>query len=568
MKHTEIALRRPVTTVVVFVALSLVGLIAARLLPLEELPDIEFPGIMVQIPYEGSTPEEIERLITRPVEEALATLSGVERMSSSSRENSAEIFLQFGWDQSMGSKGIEARAKVDGVRHLLPEDVRRVLVFTGSLADQPVMQLRISSDRDLSDSYDLLDRLLKRPIERIEGVSKVDLHGVDPREVRILLDADRMSAHGVSIDDLTQLEGANFAVSAGRITGDGQRYSVRPMGEFSSLQQIENLVIKGDNVRLRDIANVELRSPDRDYGRHLDQNYAIALAVSKSTGANMVEVAGKVMAEVEKVSALPQMQGIKIFAMDNQADSVKESLADLLSAGLIGALLAIVVLYLFLRQLSTTLIVTASVPFSLMITLGALYFADLSLNILTMMGLMLAVGMLVDNAVVVVESVFRQRAKDPDNPVRATYRGVKDVGIAVIAGTATTIIVFLPIMFGTKTDITVFLTHVAITIIVALLASLLIAQTLVPMLAARVKTPPAMRENGRVMGAVSGRYVALLTWVLARPWKTFGLIVAICAVGVSPLALQLVKFDAFPQDSSRRLFMDYYIEGQHPLERV
>ena len=568
MKHTEVALRRPVTTVVVFVALSLVGLIAARLLPLEELPDIEFPGIMIQIPYEGSTPEEIERLITRPVEEALATLSGVERMSSSSRENSSEIFLQFGWDQSMGSKGIEARAKVDGVRHLLPDDVRRVLVFTGSLADQPVMQLRISSDRDLSDSYDLLDRLLKRPIERIEGVSKVDLHGVDPREVRILLDADRMSAHGVSIDDLTQLEGANFAVSAGRITGDGQRYSVRPMGEFSSLQQIEDLVIKGDNVRLRDIATVELRSPDRDYGRHLDQNYAIALAVSKSTGANMVEVADKVMAEVEKVSALPQMQGIKIFAMDNQADSVKESLADLLSAGLVGALLAIIVLYLFLRQLSTTLIVTASVPFSLMITLGALYFADLSLNILTMMGLMLAVGMLVDNAVVVVESVFRQRAKDPDNPVRATYRGVKDVGIAVIAGTATTIIVFLPIMFGTKTDITVFLTHVAITIIVALLASLLIAQTLVPMLAARVKTPPAMRKNGRVMAAISGRYVGLLTWVLAKPWKTFGLIVAICAVGVSPLALQLVKFDAFPQDSSRRLFMDYYIEGQHPLERV
>ena len=568
MKHTEIALQRPVTTVVVFVALSLVGLIAARLLPLEELPDIEFPGIVVQIPYEGSTPEEIERLITRPVEEALATLSGVERMSSSSRENSAEIFLQFGWDQSMGSKGIEARAKVDGVRHLLPDDVRRVLVFTGSLGDQPVMQLRISSDRDLSDSYDLLDRLLKRPIERIEGVSKVDLHGVDPREVRILLDPDRMSAHGVSIDDLTQLEGANFAVSAGRITGDGQRYSVRPMGEFSSLKQIEDLVIKGDNVRLRDIADVALRSPDRDYGRHLDQNYAIALAVSKSTGANMVEVAGKVMAEVDKVSRLPQMQGIKIFAMDNQADSVKDSLADLLSAGLIGALLAIVVLYLFLRQLSTTLIVTASVPFSLMITLGALYFADLSLNILTMMGLMLAVGMLVDNAVVVVESVFRQRAKDPGDPVGATYRGVKDVGIAVIAGTATTIIVFLPIMFGTKTDITVFLTHVAITIIVALLASLLIAQTLVPMLAARVKTPPAMRQNGRVMGAISRRYVGLLTWVLARPWKTFGLIVAICAVGVSPLALQLVKFDAFPQDSSRRLYMDYYIEGQHPLERV
>ena len=139
MKHTEVAMRRPVTTIVVFVALSLIGLLASRLLPLEKFPDIEFPGIFIQIPYEGSTPDEIERLITRPVEEALATLSGVERMFSSSDENQAQIFLQFGWDQSMGMKGIEARAKVDGIRHLLPNDVRRILVFTGSLGDQPVL---------------------------------------------------------------------------------------------------------------------------------------------------------------------------------------------------------------------------------------------------------------------------------------------------------------------------------------------------------------------------------------------------------------------------------------------
>ena len=137
MKHTELALRRPVTTVVVFVALALMGLISSRLLPLEQFPDIEFPGIFVQIPYEGSTPEEVERLITRPVEEALATLSGVEQMFSSSRENEASIFLRFGWDENMGAKGIEARSKVDSIRHQLPDDIRRVFVFTGSLGDQP-----------------------------------------------------------------------------------------------------------------------------------------------------------------------------------------------------------------------------------------------------------------------------------------------------------------------------------------------------------------------------------------------------------------------------------------------
>jgi len=337
-----------------FVALALIGFIATRLLPLEKFPDIEFPGIFIQIPYEGSTPEEVERLITRPVEEALATLSGVERMFSSSNENMAQVFLQFSWDQSMGSKGIEARAKVDGIRHELPLDIRRIFIFTGSLGDQPILELRISSERDLSNSYDMLDRLLKRRLERIEGVSLVALHGVDPREIRILLSSDRLAAHGIDIDDLRQLlDRSNFAVSAGRITDNGQRFSVRPRGEFQSIEDIRNIVINDESLRLRDVADVELRSPDRDYGRHLDKEYAIGVAVSKSTGSNMVEVTDRVMAEVEKIGRLPQMQGISIFDLDNQGDSVRGSLSDLLNAGMIGGLLAILVLYLFLRHFMT-----------------------------------------------------------------------------------------------------------------------------------------------------------------------------------------------------------------------
>jgi len=568
MKHTEIALRRPVTTVVIFVALALVGLIASRLLPLEKFPDIEFPGIFIQIPYAGSTPEEVERLITRPVEEALATLSGVERMYSSSSENMSEIFLQFDWDQSMGSKGIEARAKVDGIRHELPADIRRIFIFTGSLGDQPVLQLRISSERDLSNSYELLDRLLKRRIERIEGVSQVELHGVDPREIRILLNSDRLSAHGIDIDALRQLlEKSNFAVSAGRITDGDQRFNIRPRGEFQSVEDIKDIVIDENTLRLRDVADIELRSPDRDYGRRLDGSYAIGVAISKSTGSNMVDVTDRVMAEVAKISLLPQMQGINIFELDNQGDSVRRSLSDLLNAGAIGALLALIVLYLFLRHVTTTLIVTACVPFSLLITLGALYFFGLSLNMLTMMGLMLAVGMLVDNAVVVTESVFRHRTMDPSNPHKATLAGVKEVGLAVIAGTFTTIIVFVPIMFGAKTDISVFMTHVGITIIVALLASLFIAQTLVPMLAVRVPPPPIPKE-GAFISRLTKRYVAGLGWILTRPWKTFGGVMLICLIGISPLLLDLIKFDAFPQDAGRRLYMPLHIEGQHPLERV
>jgi HAE1 family hydrophobic/amphiphilic exporter-1 len=289
-----------------------------------------------------------------------------------------------------------------------------------------------------------------------------------------LLKPDQLAAHGIDIATVRELlMSSNFSVSAGRITASDQRFSVRPSGEFGSVNEIRDLTLNTSGLRLRDVADIELLTPDRNYGRHLDKQYAIGVAISKSTGANMVDVTDRVIAEVEKIGQLPEMKGINIFSLDNQGEAVRESLGDLLTAGGLGGLLAIFVLYLFLRQTMTTLIVTASVPFALMITLGALYFAGLTLNILSMMGLMLAVGMLVDNAVVVTESIFRHRTDNPDNPVEATLSGVKEVGLAVIAGTATTIVVFAPMIVGTKTDMTIFLSHVAITIIVALVASYL-----------------------------------------------------------------------------------------------
>ncbi|NNF66456.1 MAG: efflux RND transporter permease subunit, partial [Gammaproteobacteria bacterium] len=575
MKHTALALRRPIGTIMVFLALGVVGIIGSRLLPLEEFPDIEFPGIFVQIPYPGATAAEIEQQITRPVEEALATLSGIEQIRSRTSEGQAQIFVQFGWDREISAKGIEARAKVDAIRGELPADVRRIFIFTGSFADQPILVLRLSSDtRDLENSYDMLDRLLKRRIERIEGVSRVQLEGVSPQEIRILLDSNRVAAHGIDLRNLrNRLENSNFAVSAGRITDSGQRFSIRPRGEFQSLDEIRNLVISDDGLRLRDLAEVSLHIPERNFGRHLDMEYAIGVSVFKTTGANMVEVADRVMEEVAQVETLPQMRGVNIFTLDNKADGVRSSLRDLLNAGLIGAVLAIIVLYAFLRHMTTTLIVTLSVPFSLLIALAVMYFAGLSLNILSMMGLMLGVGMLVDNAVVVTESIFRYRQIYPDEPEKATLMGVKEVGIAVIAGTATSIIVFVPVMFGVKTDITVFLTHVAITISVAMLASLVIAQTLVPMLASRVASPPAPRTSS-FMARLTNGYAKLLNWTLNHRWWSVLGIVLILASGGGVVGLsiafpgKLVTFETFPQASARRVFMPYHIEGQHPLEQV
>ena len=248
-----------------------------------------------------------------------------------------QIQLFFGWDQKMAAKGIEAASKIDGIRHTFPQDLRRIMVFTGSMSDEPVLELRISSERDLSTSFELLDRLVKRRIERLDGVSRVELQGVEPREIRILLRSDDLAAYGIDIPTLRDLLiRSNFAVSAGRLTDNDQRFSVRPRGEFQSVEAIRNLAINDRGLRLGDVADVDLRMPDRNYGRHLDQSYAIGVAVNRSTGSNLVDVTDRVIAEVQEIGKLPQMQGIKIIPLDNQGDLVRKSLYALFEAGLLG----------------------------------------------------------------------------------------------------------------------------------------------------------------------------------------------------------------------------------------
>ncbi len=261
MKFTEISLRRPVTVVMLFVSLSAIGVISSRLLPLEYFPEIQFPGVFMRIPYQGSTPEEVERLITRPIEESLSTMSGIERIRSTTTQDQVDIGVFFGWDEDASVKGMQVMDKIDSVRHLLPDDLERMFIFRGSTADQPIMVLRLSSNTvDLENAYDLLNRHLKRRLERLEGVSQARLEGAEPWEIRIQLIADRVAAHNIDLNELTaQLQQANFSVTAGRMTDAGQRLNVHPIGEFKSIEDVEEVIVRGD-LRLKDIAQIEYRT--------------------------------------------------------------------------------------------------------------------------------------------------------------------------------------------------------------------------------------------------------------------------------------------------------------------
>jgi HAE1 family hydrophobic/amphiphilic exporter-1 len=567
MLHTRFALRRPVTTLMTFVAVSLIGIIATTMLPLEMFPDIRFPGIAINIPYAGSTPEEVEQLITRPAEEAIATLPGVKEMRSTSSENGAELIVFFEWGRDPAAVGFEVRTKLESIRHEFPPSANRILTQMFAAGDDRVVIVRISSEEDLSRQYDMLDRYLKKPIERLDGVARVSLEGVEPLELRILIDPARLAAHGVDVARLRDaLQGANFSVSAGEVTGGQQRFLVRPIGEFQSLDDVRNFIVSG-NVRLRDIADVRLATPALAVGRHLNGRPGVGLDVFKSTGANIVDVADRVMAVVDEQRKLPQLQGVDILVLANQAENIRSSLSELRNAGLIGAGLALGVLFLFLRDWPTTLIVSLAVPFSLLITVAALYFFGFSLNVLTMMGMLLAVGLLVDNAVVVTESIFRHRQGNGVDPIASTLSGVSEVGIAVLAGTLSTVIVFLPIIFGEESEISIFMVHVAVPIVVAMLASLLVAQTIIPTLTARFPSPPPIKA-GSVFARVQDWYLRRLDWLFSHQ-RWAALFVVLTVLSPVPLfATGLLKVDMFPQDASERVFLPYHIEGTYPLARM
>lgn len=563
MNFVDLALRRPITTIMVFVSFVVIGIIAGRMVPLEYFPDISYPGAYVQVPYPDSTPEEVEQNITRPLEEVLATISGIQQISSTSSENQAGIFIRFDMGTDIHLKAMEVKEKIDGVRNQLPEDMERFFINKFSAQDNPMMNLRISSERDLSNAYELLNRNLKQRLERINGVAKVDLYGVEKRQILIELLPERLESYNVNLSELSQhLQQVNFSVTAGKINDGGKRYLVRPTGELTKPEDYAQLVIGPNHLRLQDIADISYGSPEREYGRHLDMKYAIGLDIFKESGANTVEVADRVMAQIDYVNSLPEMKGITIFEMHNQASGIISSLSDLLKAGLLGALFSVIVLYLFLRRFSTTLIVALAVPFSLLVTLGLLYFLDLSLNILSMMGMMLAVGMLVDNAVVVTENIHRYQLLGKKDAVKL---GVKQVSMAVTAGTLTTVIVFLPNIVSEGSMIAIQLYHVAITIILALCASLLISLTIIPLLTSRLKLPEH-REKSTFIDHMATAYAHTLEWLLQRRYTSSVLIIGILASALLPL--NLANIDMFPSSESRELYLHYNLNDNYTLERV
>ncbi|MGE3164685.1 MAG: efflux RND transporter permease subunit [Planctomycetota bacterium] len=514
----QMCLRRPITTLTMHITLLIMGLIALDRLPLNSTPEADRPRIRVTIPYPEANPEQVEEEVTRKVEEALATLRGIKQLSAESRTGEGTVSAEFEWGTNIDQVKLEVRERLARIRHELPvEDLERITIRGAWNNGDAVIRGRVSAlGIDLSENYELLVDRLRRPLERIEGVAQVEMDGVTPLEIQVTLQQDELDRHGiVAADLLAQLEDNNIQRTVGEVMRDGQRRRLRVVHGFRSVDDVRAFPVNERGLRLDQVADVSLRDGEVRFGRHLNQRFAVSLEVFKESTANTVEVCARVLERIRELERDPQLAGIDLLVWENQGAMILDALGGLRDAGVLGSAFAMLILYFFLRRLSATILVGMSIPISVLFALAALHGLGKDLNILTLVALMLGVGMLVDTAVVVVESIVRLTSQGRDVQT-ASVQGTMEVATPIFSATITSIIVFLPVAFGQPSSMNDYIAELGVVISLTLAASLFVSLTLIPMVSARIYRP-GERDPGQWFLPVQRAYRRLLERLIAAP---------------------------------------------------
>ena len=560
------AIRRPVTVAMGFIALGIIGAFAGSRMSVEEYPDEERPYVGVGIPYASTAPQEIERNVTRPIEEILSTIGGIDRMFSNTRTGFVWVGISLEDGQNMTAKAIEAKELIESIRHRLPDDIRHIQLRGQDDGDEPILSFVISAPNlDEQDAWRLLDARVRMVLERVPGVNSVQLFGADQLYVRIALDPSRLAAHGLDVLDVQRrLADENFYLSAGSIEQARLETQVRPLGRFTDLQDILDLPVRA-GLTLADIAEVSYVPQEEADQHRLNGEDALGVSVYKKPEANLVAVAADVQAAMEQAAKDPELLDAAFLTVSNQAESVIQALENLIQNGVIGGVLSALVLLAFIRRLTPSLLITATVPLALIATLSVMYFGGLTLNVLSLVGLMLAVGLLVDNSVVVSESIALKRREHGLSPYLAADRGVTEVGMAITAGTLTTIVVFVPTLFLDTVETSTAMRNVALPLCTSIAASLVIATTLIPALLARM--PEGKGEpRHRVFERLADVYERVVLFTLRHRFTA--LLVALVLAGVGYYAYTRLDVNMAPQEDSQSLQLRFWVRGTMTLERM
>ncbi len=527
------AVYRPVTTAMIVVGVLVIGWVSLFRLPLEFLPTFSSSNITVQGSYPSASPEEVRRLIVQPLEESLGTIAGIETLSSVASSGSGQVRIGFVDGTDMDMAAVEVRDRVERVRHRLPDDLDRLWVRRFQSTDIPVVRFHVTSDWERERLFYWAENVLQRRLERLEGVGQVSIGGLQTPSVQVDLDPSRLQAHRIDVRTLSnRIRQENQNQVGGTIDTSGQRWTVRSVGEFQTLEELRELPIDDQGLRLGDVADLSYGTPRQDSFNFLNGDEALTVSINKTSSANLLAVVDRVKEELEVIRADPKSEGLRWRIYFDSSLDVRQGLGQLRDAGLIGGGLAILTVFLFLRRFRTTALVAVAVPVSVVATFALLFFlrqsgfSDITLNVVSLAGLMLALGMLVDNSIVVIESIFRHRNDLAKESHRAALDGASEVALPIIASTITTLCVFLPLIFmggGGRTKI--YFSNIALTVSVVILASLFVALTVVPMVAALF----LRRQEGRgeAMGRLKDWYGRVLGLTLHHRFLFVGLIVVL-----------------------------------------
>ena len=542
MKLSAFSVHHPIFTVMIFLIVIILGFVSFTRLPIDLMPDITFPTLSVSTSYGNASPEEMEELITRPVEEALAAVPGVEEISSTSSEGSSSVRISFVWGTDLEEASNDVRDRLDRIISALPDEVERPRLRKFDPSSFPILILGASADLDPIQTRRLIDTQIKYRIERVPGVASLDIWGGLQREIHVNLYTDKIKALGLPLDMiLNKIRSENVDVPAGTIERGNFEVLIRTPGVYSSLDEIRDTVVAirdGVPIQIKEIASVEdswqkIRRIVRVNGKP-----GIRLSVSKQSGKNTVEVAKAVLKEIENVQQdIPQ---ITITPIIDSSEYIESSIKNVGRAALYGGLLAIVVLLVFLRNLRSTTVIATAIPISIIATFALIYFGGFTLNIMTLGGLALGIGMLVDNAIVVLENIYRlQESGQP--PEKAAINGTGEVTAAIIASTLTTLAVFLPLIFLRGMSGIMF-KQLSYVIAFSLFCSLVVALTLVPMLSSKVlritKIENAAKQSiklrlftvtGRFFTNLENKYKELLHYSLDHRFLVLGIAVLLFA---------------------------------------
>ena len=531
MSLSEFSLKRPVTSVMITLSILVVGFVAFERLPIEQFPSISSSGISARVSYNSASPEEVERLITVPLEAALGTLNNVDRISSSSGNGRADVRVDFKAGTDMDLANMEMRERADQARSFMPSDVDRVQLRRWQSDQRPIVYANMAWTGEGDRLLPIIQKVVQPRLLRLNGVADAQIDDLEDKQLTIELDREQLQTHNISLGQLGwQLNENNVNMSLGRVVDSGQRFMVRAVGEFDRAEQIGTLPLMGGQFRMGDIGEVVYGYPEKTRYERLNGIDAAQVEVYKSSTANVVDMGLAVVAELKEIEA--EYKGLlDIEIVRNRAEDVLDEANKLVDSALLGAMLAMMIIFAFLRNIRSTMVVALAIPTAALCVFIGMYVAreafgsTITLNMVSMMGLMLAVGMLVDPAVVVLESIFRRRQEDGMGAEEAALVGSREVGMAVLASSLTTICAFVPFFFLSDSRSAVWMRDAGMTICLAVIVSMIVSLSLIPLATSKLFKEGAERFDPYlkvlvlgVVGAIGYWRVYDLGWVGIKQW--------------------------------------------------